>query len=199
MMNHNYLILLAGIVFLAVLTGCETDGNSGAQPPRSALINPAFPVPESQVIRHSQSSSSTKSWVSADGTRHSRSKGSSFDVKFDPNAAGAVVAGLLGGGAGYAPETSAANSDNYVGRWNVSVDGRNCSMTLRASSGRGRGSASSFGCFGSELNDLRSWSLRGYELVLNTAFDRQIAALRVTQPNRMDGKLSGGAGVVVWR
>lgn len=60
--------------------------------------------------------------------------------------------------------------------------------------------ASTFGCIGTELQSVTSWSLRGNEVVLNGMMSKRVAVLRLSGTNRMDGPLDGSSGkVVAWR
>lgn len=189
------------LVLVLGLTGCQGDPaasgggyyGAGAVPPTSAATPPVL-MPAADPVGQTKTSSSTRSWTSADGTQHTSTTTTSSGITVNPNAAGAVVAGLAGGNSGGA----AAQAANYAGKWNVSAAGRNCSMTLRAPVAGGNGGASTFGCFGSNLMQVSGWSLRGYELVL-TGFNKPVATLRVTQPNRMDGQLAEGGAVTAWR
>ncbi len=190
------------------MAGCQSDGQNdgpgyGSRPysdPVFTGAEPIMPPPFNGRISRDYSSSKTKSWVSSDGTIHKKSSGTSVNMSVDPNAAADMVAELLGttsGGNSYT-HNAAASPQSYVGKWSISISGRECSLTLRQGQGSG-GSATVFGCLNTELSDVRRWSLRGYELVLIGMFDKQIASLRVTQPNRMDGSAHGKTRVTAWR
>ena len=206
-MKANRFLAGAGLASALVLAGCQTDtsGTAGTAYPSTPVAQttastPPMLMPAASPVGRTRTSTSTKSWTSADGTQHTRTTSTSAGVSVDPNAAGALVAGLLGGtstGTG-AGGVAVAQSASYAGKWNVSAAGRNCSMTLRAPVAGGSAMASTFGCFGSDLMRVSSWSLRGYEVVL-TGFGQQVASMRVTQPNRMDGKLAEGGAISAWR
>jgi hypothetical protein len=179
--------LVAGVI----VTGCQSDNaspNYGAPSPNLTAANPETgqPVimPASDAFGRNNTSTETKSWTSADGTQHTKTATTTTSLSIDTNAANAATG-------------VASNSANYVGKWKLNAANRDCSMTLRTPVA-GRGMASTFGCFGTDLSKVTNWTLRGYEVVL-TGFGNTYATMRVTQPNRMDGKLSEGKAIVAWR
>lgn len=197
-------VAVAALLLAGCQSGGENEGPGNGYGPHSGPVatgtEPIMPPPINGRISREVSSSKTKSWVSSDGTIHKKSSGTSVDMSVDPNAAVGLITDLLGstsGGNRYA-QSAAASPQSYLGKWRLSVSGRECSLTLRPGRGSG-GSATVFGCLKTELSDVRRWSLRGYELVLIGMFDKQIASLRVTQPNRLDGLTEGKTQVTVWR
>ncbi|MES0883266.1 AprI/Inh family metalloprotease inhibitor [Roseibium sp. SCP14] len=206
-MRFSRPLAMAGVVVsglsVAACQSAPSTGNTAVQgfssPTASETANTPVIMPAVDPIGRSTSSSKSKSWTSADGTRHTKTTTSSAGFSVDPNAAGALVAGLLGGNSNSAGTSgaSASNAASYVGKWNLSASNQNCSLTLNKPIA-GSASASAFGCFGTNLNRVTTWSLRGYDVVL-TGFGETYATLRVTQPNRMDGNLAGGGTITAWR
>lgn len=196
-------IFSSAVLIGIALAGCQSDGQNdgpGSGPGPYPDAGQIVPPPVNGRISREYSSSKTKSWVSSDGTLHKKSSGSSVSMSVDPNAAAGMIADLMGpSSAGNSHRHSAAAlPQSYVGKWGVSISGRECSLTLRQGQGSG-GSATVFGCLNTDLSDVRRWSLRGYELVLIGMFDKPIASLRVTQPNRLDGLAHGKTRVTAWR
>jgi hypothetical protein len=197
-------VFCSAIVVSLLLAGCQSDGTSENY--RTHSVSPAAepgwvsPPPVGGHISREYSRSKTKSWVSSDGTIHRRSSGTSVNMSVDPGAAAGMIADLLVPTSGGRSDrySTAAIPQNYLGRWNISTSGRECSLTLREGRGNG-GSATVFGCLGTDISDVRRWSLRGYEVVLVGMFDKEVASLRVTQPNRMDGLVYGKTQVTAWR
>ncbi|SHL60250.1 Protease inhibitor Inh [Roseibium suaedae] len=194
-------MLVCGLLASAVLSGCQSDGpaESYQRPSGYGVSEPGWisPPPVGGQISRDYSSSRTRTWVSEDGTRHTRSSGSNVRVSMDPNAAAGMMSDLIGGG-GRSAYPTAANPEAYLGKWRVAAAGRECELTLsqgRASGGR----ASVFGCMNTDLIKVGSWSLRGYELVLSSFVGDPVASLRITQPNRMDGRIQGGEPMTIWR
>ncbi|MBD8893991.1 AprI/Inh family metalloprotease inhibitor [Roseibium litorale] len=185
-----------------IVAGCQTDGppDGYSRPSGYGVSEPGWisPPPFGGQISKDYSRSKTRTWVSEDGTRHTRSSGSNVRMSVDPNAAAGMMSDLLGGGSSLPGYHSAARPDAYLGKWRVAAAGRECELTL--SQGRANGGrASVFGCMNTDLIKVGSWSLRGYELVLSSFVGDPVASLRVTQPNRMDGSIQGGTPMTAWR
>lgn len=198
-------LIIAGLAALS-LTGClATDGgtyapNAAAQPP---VLMPA-PAPIFGSSGHKKitekTTSKTKSWVSANGTRHTKTTSSSASMSVDKAALGNALMSLLGGTAPAAAAATNANQTSaYVGKWRIESNGKQCDLTLRNISFGTTGYASVFGCLGNDMSSATKWALRGYDIVLTGIMDKPVATLRATQPNRMDGKTQAGASVVAWR
>ena len=200
-------LLITGLAALS-LTGClATDGgtyapNTAAQPP---VLMPA-PAPVFGNSGHKKitenTSSKTKSWVSADGTKHTKTTSSSASMSVDKAALGNALISLLGGSAPTAAAPAATNANQtstYVGKWRIESNGKQCDLTLRNISFGTTGYASVFGCLGNDMSSATKWALRGYDIVLTGIMDKPVATLRATQPNRMDGSTQAGAAVVAWR
>ncbi|WP_349357889.1 AprI/Inh family metalloprotease inhibitor [Stappia sp.] len=158
-------------------------------------------APAAQPIRRTTTlSSDSKSWVDADGTRHTKTSRSTASVSLDPNAVGSAVAMLLGG-SGIAPSAPARQpgAGDYAGTWRLDVAGKQCDLTLQAPGGRPSGTATTFGCLGTDLGNVTGWSLRGREVILTGLFDKQLAVLRATGGNRLDGTTPNGSALTAWR
>ncbi|WP_186387158.1 MULTISPECIES: AprI/Inh family metalloprotease inhibitor [unclassified Stappia] len=202
--------LTAALLFAAALAGCQAPASSGPPPP-PAFAAPSFGAPAfgstqapaaSPTQRTATLSSSTKSWETPDGTRHTKSSSTTASMRVDPNAMGNAAAMLFGAMMGQSTAAAPApvSKGQIAGDWNVDVDGRQCRLSLRPT-GAGMGDfASTFGCIGTELQSVTSWSLRGNEVVLNGMMSKRVAVLRLSGTNRMDGPLDGSSGkVVAWR
>lgn len=155
------------------------------------------------MTRQATLSSKSRSWVDANGTRHTKSSRTtaSASVSVNPDALGAAMATLIGaaassGDGGYRP---APHSSDLAGSWQLDIDGKQCKLTLNRPVGRPTGYASSFGCLGSDLGQVTGWSLRGYEVVLTGTFDKRRATLHRTAHNRLDGTTAGGTRITAWR
>ncbi|MCC4242789.1 AprI/Inh family metalloprotease inhibitor [Stappia indica] len=200
----------AALLFAAALAGCQAPASSGPPPPPPAFAAPNFGSPAfgtnqaasaSPMQRSTTLSSSSKSWVTPDGTRHTKSSSTTASVRVDPNAMGNAAAMLFGammGQSGTAP--APVTKGQIAGDWNVEVDGRQCRMSLRPT-GAGMGDfASTFGCMGTDLQSVSSWSLRGNEVVLSGIMSKRVAVLALNGTNRMDGTADGSSGrIVAWR
>lgn len=200
----------AALLFTAALAGCQAPASSGPPPPPPAFAAPNFgspafgtnqPASASPMQRSTTLSSSSKSWVTPDGTRHTKSSSTTASVRVDPNAMGNAAAMLFGammGQSGTAP--APVTKGQIAGDWNVEVDGRQCRMSLRPT-GAGMGDfASTFGCMGTDLQSVSSWSLRGNEVVLSGIMSKRVAVLALNGTNRMDGTADGSSGrIVAWR
>ena len=190
------------------LTGClATDGgtyapNTAAKP---AVLMPApAPVFGSSGNKKitEKTTSKTKSWMSADGTKHTKTTSSSASMSVDKAALGNALFALLGATppAAAAPAATNANQTSaYVGKWRIESNGKQCDLTLRDINFGTTGYASVFGCLGNDMSSATKWALRGYDIVLTGIMDKPVATLRATQPNRMDGTTQAGASVVAWR
>jgi hypothetical protein len=199
---------LAATLLAGLAAACQSPapgaGHAGAAAPApvaSAFLTPAPGHAAAQPIRHSTTlASSSKSWVAADGTRHTRSSRSSASVSVDPNAMGSAVAMLLGAAMSQpAAATAPLRSADIAGDWQVDIDGKQCRMSLRPTGAAPTGFASTFGCLGTEMQGVTGWSLRGNEVVLTGMFDKRVAVLGLSGPRRMDGDTDGAATVVAWR
>ncbi|MTH99554.1 AprI/Inh family metalloprotease inhibitor [Roseibium sp. RKSG952] len=196
-------LVLGFMIVTTGLAGCQA-GAPGAQPlATTAAGQPILlpmPADDDGLIAKNRVKRHTREWTDENGVTHRETTTTRTDNSLEAAAAFANV--VLGQSA--PPETvpdNAVYADNpagYPGDWQVSVNGKTCRVTLEARSFSGRQSARSFGCFGSELSRANAWSLRGTDLVLS-GFGEQIADLRVTEANRMDGKLADGTKLVLWR
>jgi len=157
-------------------------------------------APAAQPIRRTTTlASNSKSWVGADGTRHTKTTRSTASVSLDPNAVGSAVAMLLGGGVAQSAPARQPQASDYAGTWRLDVAGKQCDLTLQAPGGRPSGTASTFGCLGTDLGNVTGWSLRGREVILTGLFDKQLAVLRSTGGNRLDGRTPNGSTLTAWR
>lgn len=201
--------LTAALLFAAALAGCQAPASSGPPPPPPAFAAPNFGSPAfgstsqaaSPMQRTATLSSSSKSWVTPDGTRHTKSSSTTASVRVDPNAMGNAAAMLFGAMMGQ-PGTAPApvTKGQVAGDWNVDVDGKQCRLSLRPT-GAGMGDfASTFGCMGTDLQSVSSWSLRGNEVVLTGMMSKRVAVLALNGTNRMDGTADGSSGrIIAWR
>ena len=201
--------LTAALLFAAALAGCQAPASSGPPPPPPAFAAPNFGSPAfgstgqaaSPMQRTATLSSSSKSWVTPDGTRHTKSSSTTASVRVDPNAMGNAAAMLFGAMMGQ-PGTAPApvTKGQIAGDWNVDVDGKQCRLSLRPT-GAGMGDfASTFGCMGTDLQSVSSWSLRGNEVVLTGMMSKRVAVLALNGTNRMDGTADGSSGrIIAWR
>ncbi|QGZ34437.1 AprI/Inh family metalloprotease inhibitor [Stappia indica] len=201
--------LTAALLFAAALAGCQAPASSGPPPPPPAFAAPNFGSPAfgstsqaaSPMQRTATLSSSSKSWVTPDGTRHTKSSSTTASVRVDPNAMGNAAAMLFGAMMGQ-PGTAPApvTKGQIAGDWNVEVDGKQCRLSLRPT-GAGMGDfASTFGCMGTDLQSVSSWSLRGNEVVLTGMMSKRVAVLALNGTNRMDGTADGSSGrIIAWR
>lgn len=190
-------VLLSGLL----VTACQSTG-PGPSPYATGTYYRPSSMPDNSttwrthnMTRQATLSSKTRTWVDADGTRHTRSSGTSASISVNPDALGATMAAMIGG-VGYGPTLSASD---LAGSWQLDLDGKQCKLTLHRPVGRPSGFASSFGCFGSDLGQITGWSLRGYEVVLTGSFDKRQATLRPTARNRLDGTTAGGTRITAWR
>lgn len=199
--------LTAALLFAAALAGCQAPASSGPPPPPPAFAAPNFGSPAfgstsqaaSPMQRTATLSSSSKSWVTPDGTRHTKSSSTTASVRVDPNAMGNAAAMLFGAMMGQ-PGTAPVTKGQVAGDWNVDVDGKQCRLSLRPT-GAGLGDfASTFGCMGTDLQSVSSWSLRGNEVVLTGMMSKRVAVLALNGTNRMDGTADGSSGrIIAWR
>lgn len=201
--------LTAGLLLAVALAGCQAPTSSGPPPPPPAFAAPNFGSPAfgstsqaaSPMQRTATLSSSSKSWVTPDGTRHTKSSSTTASVRVDPNAMGNAAAMLFGAMMGQ-PGTAPApvTKGQIAGDWNVDVDGKQCRLSLRPT-GAGMGDfASTFGCMGTDLQSVSSWSLRGNEVVLTGMMSKRVAVLALNGTNRMDGTADGSSGrIIAWR
>ncbi|MCA1299357.1 AprI/Inh family metalloprotease inhibitor [Stappia indica] len=199
---------LAVLVSGLLVTACQSTG-PGPSPYATGTYYRPSSMPYNSttwrthnMTRKATLSSKTKSWVGADGTRHTKSFSTSASVSVNPDALGATMAAMIGaaaagsGDGGYRPTPS---SSDLAGSWQLDIDGKQCKLTLNRPVGRPTGYASSFGCFGSDLGQVTGWSLRGYEVVLTGTFDKRQATLHRTAHNRLDGTTAGGTRITAWR
>lgn len=199
---------LAVLVSGLLVTACQSTGPGPTPYPTGTYYRPSSMPYNSttwrthNMTRKATLSSKTKSWVGADGTRHTKSFSTSASVSVNPDAFGATMAAMIGaaaagsGGGGYRPEP---HSSDLAGSWRLDIDGKQCNLTLRPAANRPSGFASSFGCLGTELANVAGWSLRGYDVVLTGMFDKKLATLERTAHNRMDGDTTGGTEITAWR
>ena len=208
---RNLPLVLPTLTAAVLLLGaCQSGPNTaapgaraqmGSMSPANSLKNRHGPRFGAKPFkRETTLSSSSKSWVDANGTRHTKSSRTSASVSVDPNAMGNAVAMLLGAADNThrAPMRSISIAD-VAGDWMVDVDGKQCRMTLRPPVGGATGIASAFGCFNTELQNISKWSLRGDEVHLTGMFDKRIAILDLVGPKRMDGDTENDASVIAWR
>lgn len=200
----------AALLFAAALAGCQAPASSGPPPPPPAFAAPNFGSPSfgstnqassmSPMQRTTTLSSSSKSWVTPDGTRHTKSSSTTASVRVDPNAMGNAAAMLFGAMVGQSAAPAPVTKGQIAGDWNVDVDGKQCRLSLRPT-GAGMGDfASTFGCMGTDLQSVSSWSLRGNEVVLTGMMSRRVAVLALKGTNRMDGTADGSSGrIIAWR
>lgn len=195
---------LALVAATVVLAACQAPQQGGVSPSAMLLSTPPAPVQQtafgpSTLQRSTTLSSSSRSWVDESGTRHTRSSRTTASVSVDPSQMGNAVAMLLGATMGQpVPAQRAVRAADLAGAWRMDVGGRQCDLRLNPVTGP-TGTASTFGCLGTELQSVTSWSLRGDEVVLSGMFDKPLALLGVTGPRRMDGDTEAAVPLVVWR
>ena len=170
---------LAALSLVLALGACQMD----APPPASPAPPPAViqPVPQSRQVELVNRSTTTRS-VDADGTVRTETRSSNVSVD-----TGALATALFGGATGANAATpAAAQRSNYFGAWTLrQPDGANCTLTLR--DGQPRGFVMKGGCFHDSVFFASGWLLRGTELVLTDAVGKELAVLRATGPNRLEG------------
>jgi hypothetical protein len=202
--------LLSTIAAACLVTACQSGpgtSSHGAGPPiismapSNSFSNRYGPRFGAKPFKRSTTlSSSSKSWVDANGTRHTKSSRVSASVSVDPNAMGNAMAMLIGAAAaGNGAPARAISTADVSGDWMLDVGGKQCRMSLRPPVGGSSGFASAFGCFNTEMQDIRKWSLRGDEVYLTGMFDKRVAILDLTGPRRMDGDTENAVDVVAWR
>lgn len=167
-----------------VLAGCDMEGAPQSNSPSAAPQRDIMPSDPGSVGQVSDTNTRTTTTVRGNTTR---TETTSTTVGVD---AGGFLAALTGGGTS-APNTSA----DYAGTWNVtSPNNRQCRLTLRSpATANAPAMVSNQGCF-DELFNVSRWSLRGSELVLTDGFGNQVASLRATGRNRLEG-----GDVMMWR
>lgn len=168
--------VLAAAVFLA---GCQMSDAPVQNAPAAGPVPVIMPATD-RVLREASSSRVT---TSADGnTVRTQTRSSSVSVDAD------ALLGALLGTAGPAPVTAAATAAAYEGRWLArQPDGANCALTLDPPRMNGDRPARTSGCFGAPLFSASKWTLRGSELVLLDLMGADLAGLRATGPNRLEG------------
>lgn len=157
----------------------QSTSPTTAQPTRDVM-----PAPSTGGARVSDTSTRTTTSVRGNTTR---TETTSTTVGFD---AGGFLAALTG-----APQAAPNTAADYAGTWRVnSPNNRECRMTLRMPVNASAPSmVQNQGCF-QELFGVSRWSLRGNELVLTDGFGKQLASLRATGRNRLEG-----GEILMWR
>jgi len=207
-MRTTVLTVSTGIVALA-LAGCQSDTNYATGPASQPVLT--APPAGSQTVysKPIRSKTKTSTWTSPDGSRSvtktkSRSASVSASVSGDPNALLAEVIGLAAGTSPAYPGGHGAMgpAGALVGKWQL-TDGdnfRNCSIDLKSDQSFGAYRAWTQGCFTTDLFQVGKWQLRGYELVLLDFSGTPQASLRITAPNRLDGRIvADGQRISMWR
>ncbi len=208
---RNRALVLPALTATALMLGACQSGpgttSPGVRPPMAPMYpanslgnryGPRFNA--KPFKRETTLSSSSRSWVDANGTRHTKSSRTSASVSVDPTAVGNTVAMLLGAAnSNHRAPMRRISTAEVAGNWRVEIDGKQCRMTLRPPVGGASGFASAFGCFNTELQNIRKWSLRGDEVYLTGMFDKRVAILDLTGPDRMDGDTENAAPVIAWR
>ncbi len=177
-----YARIAPGALAVAVLLGGCQMSDAPMQPAPVAGSAPAaviMPATDS-ILREASSSRVT---TSADGnTVRTQSRSSSVSVDAD------ALLGALLGTAGTAPLSAAATAAAYEGRWLArQSDGANCALSLDPPRMNGDRPVRTSGCFGAPLFSASKWTLRGSELVLLDLMGTDLAGLRATGPNRLEG------------
>lgn len=167
------------------LAGCTMEGapQSGTAP-APAVQNDILPAQQASSGQVSDSTTRTTTTVQGNTTR---TETTSSSVSVD---AGGFLAALSG-----SPQATSNTAADYTGSWRVSSpNNRECRMTLRApATSAAPATVQNQGCF-QELFGVSRWSLRGSELVLTDSFGKQLASLRPTGRNRLEG-----GGIILWR
>jgi len=179
-MTHKFLIALSAALALA---GCDIEGAPQSTSPAASPQRDVLPAPQVGTASLSDTSTTTTTTVSGNTTR-TETTSTSVGVN-----AGGLLGALAGGG------QAANTAADYVGAWTVtSPNNRQCRLVLRApANASAPAMVQNQGCF-QELFGVNRWSLRGSELVLTDAFGKQLASLRATERNRLEG-----GGVVMSR
>lgn len=102
-----------------------------------------------------------------------------------------------------APATPPANApavtkNSLLGSWNTSVGGSSCQVFLSLTKFGDASRGGSRGCSG-DMQKMRSWDVRGSQVVLFDETGNQIAALYSSGANRFDGQTTSGQSVSLSR
>jgi hypothetical protein len=175
----------AGLSCLILLSACQMTQAPQPQssaPQDRAVISPAPPPQELDVSRETK----TTRTVGSDGNLRQTTQSTRVSVD-----AGHLIASLAGAGT---PATDRApKRSDFHGAWTLrQPEGQTCRMTLRA--GSGRGIVGKSGCFHDSVFFVSGWDLRGRELVLTNAVGDELATLRPTGPDRLEGN-----GLILYR